>query len=291
MRLGLRQSLFGATLLGTLVLAAGCASTGQLDILESRLRRQEDAANQLQSQLAESQNQLQAAKRETVDLRTQIANGKKLAHAEQLTALGTVEGISLNKYLTGGLDRDGIPGDEMLSAVVAPADADGNLVKSPGTVVVTVLDLSKPEAQQRVGHWEFGPKDSESLWHSGFLGSGYVVRVPWQTLPESPTLLVHARLEDDRRAPIRHEPVDPYQSAKSSSSSGGPAGRSTEPDAAARLHAPAARDPADRRPAAQSRHGDDEAARRAPESSGRQDVGRVVDRHQAPDSLFHPLPF
>ncbi|HEV3301150.1 MAG TPA: hypothetical protein VG055_15980 [Planctomycetaceae bacterium] len=195
MRLGLRQSLFGATLLGTLVLAAGCASTGQLDILESRLRRQEDAANQLQSQLAESQNQLQAAKRETVDLRTQIANGKKLAHAEQLTALGTVEGISLNKYLTGGLDRDGIPGDEMLSAVVAPADADGNLVKAPGTVVVTVLDLSKPEAQQRVGHWEFGPKDSESLWHSGFLGSGYVVRVPWQTLPESPTLLVHARLK------------------------------------------------------------------------------------------------
>ena len=195
MRLGPRQSLFGATLLGTLVLAAGCASTGQLDILESRLRRQEDAANQLQSQLAESQNQLQAAKRETVDLRTQIANGKKLAHAEQLTALGTVEGISLNKYLTGGLDRDGIPGDEMLSAVVAPADADGNLVKAPGTVVLTVLDLSKPEAQQRVGRWEFGPKDSESLWHSGFLGSGYVVRVPWQTLPESPTLLVHARLK------------------------------------------------------------------------------------------------
>jgi len=200
MRLGLRQSLFGATLLGTLVLAAGCASTGQLDILESRLRRQEDAANQLQAQLAESQNQLQAAKRETVDLRTQIANGKKLAHAEQLTALGTVEGISLNKYLTGGLDRDGIPGDEMLSAVVAPADADGNLVKAPGTVVVTVLDLSKPEAQQRVGHWEFGPKDSESLWHSGFLGSGYVVRVPWQTLPESPTLLVHAEWDRDTPA-------------------------------------------------------------------------------------------
>ena len=36
MRLGPRQSFFGATLLGTLVLAAGCASTGQLDVLESR---------------------------------------------------------------------------------------------------------------------------------------------------------------------------------------------------------------------------------------------------------------
>jgi hypothetical protein len=181
--------------LGTLVLAAGCASTGQIEVLESRLRRQEDAASQLQARLTESQNQLQAAKRETVDLQTQLAEGKKIAHAEQVSALGTVEGISLNKYLTGGLDRDGVPGDEMLSAVVVPADADGNLVKAPGSVILTVLDLSKPEAQQRVGRWEFGPKDSESLWHSGFLGSGYVVRVPWQTTPESPTLLVHARLK------------------------------------------------------------------------------------------------
>ena len=195
MRLRPLYSRFGATLVGTLVLAAGCASTGQLDILESRLRRQEDANNQLQAQLTESQNQLQATRRETVDLRTQLAEGKKIAHAEQVVALGQVEGISLNKYLTGGLDRDGVPGDEMFAAFVVPTDADGNVVKAPGSVTVTVLDLSKPDAQQRVGRWEFGPKDSEPLWHSGFFGSGYVVRVPWQSLPESPQLLVHARLK------------------------------------------------------------------------------------------------
>jgi len=195
MRSGRQQGRFGAVLLGTFVLAAGCATTGQMDLLESRLRRQEDANNQLQAQLAESQNQLQAARREAVALRTQLADDKKNARAEQLSALGTVEGISLNKYLTGGLDRDGVPGDEMFSAVVVPADADGNLVKAPGTVAVTVLDLSKPEAQQCVGRWEYGPKESEALWHSGFLGSGYVVRVPWQKTPDSPTLLVHARLK------------------------------------------------------------------------------------------------
>jgi outer membrane murein-binding lipoprotein Lpp len=194
MRSGPQQILLAIATLATLVLA-GCASTGQIEVLESRLRRQEDAANQLQSQLAESQSQLQAARREAVDLRTQLADGKRTARTEQLSALGTVEGISLNKYLTGGLDRDGVAGDEMLSAVVVPADADGNLVKAPGSVILTVLDLSKPEAQQQVGHWEYGPKDSESLWHSGFLGSGYVVRVPWQKIPDSPTLLVHARLK------------------------------------------------------------------------------------------------
>jgi hypothetical protein len=195
MGLGPRQGLLAIGLLGTLVLAVGCASTGQLEVLESRLRHQEDAANQLQSQLTESQNQLQAARRETVDLRTQLADGKRTARVEQVSALGQVEAISLNKYLTGGLDRDGVPGDEMFSAVVVPADADGNLVKAPGSVIVTVLDLSKPEAQQRVGHWEFGAKESEALWHSGFLGSGYIVRVPWQKMPESPSLLVHAQLK------------------------------------------------------------------------------------------------
>jgi hypothetical protein len=218
--------------LGTFVLAAGCASTGQLDILESRLRRQEDAANQLQSQLTESQNQLQAARRETVDLRTQLADGKRIAHVEQVSALGTVEGISLNKYLTGGLDRDGVPGDEMFSAVVVPADADGNLVKAPGSVILTVLDLSKPEPQQRVGHWEFGPKDSETLWHSGFLGSGYIVRVPWQTMPESPTLLVHARLKTidgrqfDTSQSIR---ITPPTAAAAAQASTQPAAPRTEP--------------------------------------------------------------
>ncbi len=195
MRLGLLQSRFVTMLFGTLVLAGGCATTGQLDVLESRLRRQEDANNQLQSQLSESQNQLQAARREAVDLRRQLAEGKRIAHAEQVVALGRVEGISLNKYLTGGLDRDGVPGDEMFAAFVVPTDADGNVVKAPGSVTVTVLDLSKPDAQQRVGRWEFGPKDSEPLWHSGFFGSGYAVRVPWQSLPDSSQLLVHARLK------------------------------------------------------------------------------------------------
>ncbi len=195
MRFELRQSWIGGLLAGTMVLTAGCASTGQMELLESRLRRQEDAANQLQAQLSDSQNQLQAARREAVDLRTQLAEGKRTAHAEQVSALGRVEGIALNKMLTGGFDRDGVAGDEMVSAVVTPTDSDGNLVKAPGSVVLTVLDLSKPEGQQRVGHWEFGPKESENLWHSGFFGSGYVVRVPWQKVPDSPTLLVHARLK------------------------------------------------------------------------------------------------
>lgn len=181
--------------LGAVALAAGCASRGQLDLLESRLRREEDSVAQLRTQLSTSQSELQATRREALDLKTQLAAGASHSRAEQESALGLVEGIALNKFLTGGLDRDGRPGDELLSAVIVPTDSQGNLVKVPGSVAVTVLDLSQPAAQQRVGYWEYSPKESATLWYSGFLGSGYIVRVPWQTLPHTPTLLVHARLK------------------------------------------------------------------------------------------------
>lgn len=182
-------------LLGAAVLTAGCASRGQMDILESRLRQQDDSITQLQTQLSTSQSQLQAARRESTELKTQLADGTRTARVEQVSALGQVEGIELNRFLTGGLDRDGVAGDELFSAVIVPTDSQGNLVKAPGSVSVTLFDLSRPEAQQRIGRWEFSPKQSDSLWHSGFLGSGYIVRVPWQNRPQSPNLLVHARLK------------------------------------------------------------------------------------------------
>lgn len=185
----------GMWMLGAAAFAAGCASRGQIDILESRLRQQEDSITQLQGQLSTSQSQLQAARRESTDLRTQLADGTRTARVEQVSALGQVEAIELNRFLTGGLDRDGVPGDELFSAVIVPTDSQGNLVKAPGAVSVTLFDLSRPEVQQRIGRWEFSPKQSDSLWHSGFLGSGYIVRVPWQDRPQSPNLLVHARLK------------------------------------------------------------------------------------------------
>ncbi len=84
-------------------------SRGQLDILESRLRQQEDSITQLQGQLSTSQSQLQAARRESTDLRTQLADGTRTARVEQVSALGQVEAIELNRFLTGGLDQDGAP--------------------------------------------------------------------------------------------------------------------------------------------------------------------------------------
>ncbi|HEV7998923.1 MAG TPA: hypothetical protein VGP63_03515, partial [Planctomycetaceae bacterium] len=61
--------------MGAAALAAGCASRGQLDVLESRLRQQDDTITQLQNQVSTTQSQLQAARRESDELRTQVADG------------------------------------------------------------------------------------------------------------------------------------------------------------------------------------------------------------------------
>jgi outer membrane murein-binding lipoprotein Lpp len=186
--------LAGTLLAAALAFAAGCATRGRVDLLESRLRQQEDSIATLESDLSRSQSHLEAARREAADLRTRLASAGDRGPIEQTSALGQATGISLNKFLTGGLDRDSVPGDELLSALVVPSDADGNLVKVPGDILLSVLDLSKPEHEQLVGRWEFKAAESEQLWHSGFLGSGYVLRVPWQRPPQSSNLLLHARL-------------------------------------------------------------------------------------------------
>src|SRR4029453_13933546 len=37
---------------------------------------------------------------------------------------------------TGGLDQDGLPGDEALLIVLVPKDVDGSAIKAPGNLVV-----------------------------------------------------------------------------------------------------------------------------------------------------------
>ena len=183
-------------MLGAAALACGCALRGQIDILESRLRQQEDSIAQLQGQLSTSQSQLQAARRETEDLNTQLTAGTRTARVEQLSALGQVEAIELNKFLTGGLDRDGIPGDELFSAVIVPTDSQGNLVKVPGSVSLTLFDLSQPEAQQRIGRWEFHAQTERIAVAQRVSGERLYRRASrGKQQPHSANLLVHARLK------------------------------------------------------------------------------------------------
>ena len=185
-----------------LLLASGCLQTRNTEILEARLRQQEDRLTEMQSQLSTSESELQVTRREADALRTQLANrGEPTLLPEQADALYRVTGIELSKLLTGSIDRDGLPGDDLLSVVVLPHDEQGSLVKVAGNVELELLDLAQPEGARRIGHWTFDTDETRQHWHRGLISSGYVFQLPWQQEPVSPQLLIHARLTtiDGRR--------------------------------------------------------------------------------------------
>lgn len=174
----------------------GCGlRRGNVDLLEARLRQQEDRLYELQSQLAQAHTELTTARRETDLLRDQLANrGTAALLPEQTTVLSRVEGLGIDPLLSGGLDRDEKPGDDLLAAMVTPRDADGNVLKLPGTLRLELFDLARPADKQRIGQWEFDPEQTRDHWHNGLLGSGYRFRLPWQQIPQHEALLLHARL-------------------------------------------------------------------------------------------------
>jgi len=173
----------------------GCALRGNTELLESRLRQQEDRMVRLEAQLRTTESELTAARGESQHLREQLAGrGEPAILPEQANAMFRATGVQFNRLLTGGLDRDGSPGDELLSAVVVPHDADGELVKLPGRIELQAFDLAMNGNQKLIGRWQFGVDECRTLWHSGFLGSGYLIRVPWIETPRSSRILLHARL-------------------------------------------------------------------------------------------------
>jgi hypothetical protein len=195
---------------------SGCGTRRTTDLLEARLRLQEDRLAALETQLDSARSELLAQQRENETLRTRVASHSDSALLpEQADAVFRATGIAVHEWMTAGLDRDGLPGDDFLHAVIVPRDAHGEPVKVPGTVEMKLLDLSKPKDEQNLGTWTFDAEKSGRHWHAGALATGYLFELPWQMVPDSPKLLLYARLttpdgrQFDTSAPVRVTPPEP----------------------------------------------------------------------------------
>jgi hypothetical protein len=192
-----RRTLLCGIGLGLLGLA-GCAfGRGQTDVLQARLREQERQLVDAQSQVETQARELQLARRESDELRRQMAQaGDNGLLPEQSDLLVRVSGIKINSMLTAGVDRDDVSGDDALFVQFAPHDVEGELVKLPGEIEIAVLDPALPEAERTVAKWAFTPEESRSHWVRGFLGTGYQFTLPWPSEPPRNTdLVVHVRLK------------------------------------------------------------------------------------------------
>jgi len=173
-----------------------CAARRPHDVVESRLREQNQLLADTESKLSKTENELAIARRESNTLRQQLtADGKSPILPEQADALFRATGIKVNELLTGSLDQDDQPGEELLNVVLVPHDSDGEPIKLPGEVQIELFDLGQPGEQKNIGTWTYDIAESREHWHAGFLSSGYLFRLPWQQPPRSPQVVLHARLK------------------------------------------------------------------------------------------------
>ncbi|MFG0334025.1 MAG: hypothetical protein ACF8TS_11735 [Maioricimonas sp. JB049] len=195
------------------IASSGCLRRGNVDLLEARLREQQQQLLQYEQQLAGVRSELGSARSEMEMLRQQVARqGASPIPPEHVAALVSVSGIQFNTLLTGGRNRDGSPGDEVLAVVLTPHDQDGDLVKIGGEIEIEALDMSLPSDSRQIGLWTFDAEAAREMWHSGFVSAGFQFELPWHRPPSSRNVIVHARLitPDGRRFDASHTvAVDP----------------------------------------------------------------------------------
>lgn len=187
----------------------GCYSAGDVELLESQLRRNEDALRDYRGRLNQANEELARKDREIDELHRQLASAHESPSTllpEQIHALAQVEDIAVDTWRTGLIDVDNTGGADELLLVLYPRDSDGQAVKVAGDLEIKALDLTLPEAEQMLGHWTFSADQAAELWHVGFVSIGYHVQVPLRSTPRGTELLLHALLTtaDGRAFTVTH---------------------------------------------------------------------------------------
>jgi hypothetical protein len=177
------------------LMLCGCLARGNVDLLQARLRQQQEYVAEVERRAEVAQAELKRSQREAEQLRTELAqSGKRTAAAEQTESLVRASKLQINTLVSGGLNRDSSPGDDALVAFFSLVDDDGEAIKLPGNVEMTLLDPSLPEPNREVGRWVFSAEACRSKWTRGFTGSGYQFTVPLETPASHEQLVLNVKL-------------------------------------------------------------------------------------------------
>lgn len=209
MQAGCRQ--FGCLLGLLLVLStAGCRNTNQ-QLLEEELRARDFQYRELLEELARSEAHGDALRREL----SAVRQGSNLPTEIAGQVFG-LRRIVLGRG-TGGYDDDRVPGDEKLVVMLEPRDADDHVVKVPGKVLVTVLQVDPQGLKIPLCSWQVGPEQLRQSWKQGLLSTGYSLTFPFKNAPQFENLRVVVRLilpdgrlfEADKDVKVRLMPGQP----------------------------------------------------------------------------------
>lgn len=192
-----------------LSVCTGCAagSRGDVDLLEARLRDQQDLTARYERIIDAHARELEVARRESELLRTQLADQNlQPLLPEHADVLLRAEKLAFHPLMTGTRDVDGAPGDDRLLVVLTPQAHSGETIRLVGGLEIEALDLTRSHDQQRIARWTFTPAEARDLWHNGFLASGFQLDLPWEDSAAG-EIVLHARLlaPDGRQLDASHQ--------------------------------------------------------------------------------------
>lgn len=177
------------------LMLCGCLGRAKPDLLQARLREQQEHVVEVERRMDATKLELAKARRESEQLRAELAkSGKRIVAAEYTESLVRASKLQINNLLSGGLNRDERPGDDALVAYISLVDDDGEIIKLPGSVQLTLIDPSLPEPSRQIGQWQFTAEECRSKWTRGLTGSGYQFTVKLDHATEHEQLVLNAKM-------------------------------------------------------------------------------------------------
>jgi hypothetical protein len=171
------------------LLPAACKPNKRYDLIEAELRTRERELEQTRAALEQARNLNRAYVQQS-----QLTSGSGPQPPNPATPVYLpVKEIVLGRG-TGGVDEDGVPGDDGLMVVVVPRDEDGAAVKVPAKVQIAAWEVTPAGLKNPIGTWEVPAEKVRPAWRSGFVSTGYFVAVPWQTYPGTEKVRIAVRL-------------------------------------------------------------------------------------------------
>ncbi len=193
-----------------LPLFTGCRNC---ELVETALRAREYDVQVLKEELLRLEFRNQALERELAAVRQQ---GVWKVPSELAGQNFGVRRITLGRG-TGGYDADNTPGDESLYLVLQPRDGQDDVIKAPGTVTISALEISPEGIKRPISAWKIPPHQLRNQWSQGLFSTGYRLKLPWQQTLRHDKIRVIVQLklsdgrffETDKDIRIRLDPAMP----------------------------------------------------------------------------------
>jgi hypothetical protein len=202
------------SLLVPCIVLCGCRRN---DLVESELRKKETLYRETLLELKRLEAQNDALQREIGAIRQDSVHGVPILPPEIASPLFGLKRVALGRG-TGGYDNDNLPGDEALQVVVEPRDGDDHVVKVPGSLHITAIEIDTQGLKHALCWWALTPAQLRPTWQQGLLSTGYAVILPWTVFPQHETIRVVAQFkladgrcfEADRDVKVRLLPIAPH---------------------------------------------------------------------------------